>query len=1028
MAERIPFYLFDRRDYRLLEIVDEVVAGRKEGSQVHSALYGLFHAEGIKELAESKGMRIAFATISLLQSLTAGGRVEDRLSALLALRQEVLDTAAGSLPRNTARVLLQIMKELVRAGDDQRLKLELAHDFRAVTSGKPSVIRAQLKKYHLLEMPEAWNQIAFDDHVHDANTKGRKTPTHLIMDAWIKGIRRLRVIYYYHIASRSATELIQAAAIMGITLRIGIEIPARFRGKYVQLIWVPRGFADEQAFLCFLAEPQAAALMAQGREVAALKERSVLSFLHAFNTRHRAALRDDYGIDLPELSPAEFLAFVAPGQASMLHLAKFIHRRIAAQLPEVVQRLRQACQMAQDDAQRESVCRHFDKVNALDAEKLMALYLHPSRNPDIPDPDEVPARTDAVPELLRLAPSELVDRLRKLYSGYRFTLNLSNLRVEDVIEILYDCEGRITRLETFNLKDYTDGIVDHIPEIIELQQVINQGNIIGLKRIIQRCIGRLSAEAQPDRERIDRLETILHDIITFKAYYAASGLAARIGSDSTGGSPRYHGMGLVVIDTLPKWVRRQIVKTPEKRLWLPIMMEVAAQTTYRKRHTAAPVLNSLLAKLRELPGFGNIGLKRNKSWLVEEHAMRMVAQGNIVTLGGIHDAPGNHLRLEPEESRGHRPRQRWRYMNSLLKNFFKVVLGFLPALATFVLTKDWWLLAYGGAFIWFGITGLRNIVQSVLGGGGWRRSPLLRWNDLISWGRVTDSLLYTGFSVPLLDYVTKTVILDRLFHITTETHPFLLYSCMALANGVYLVSHNLFRGFPKGTAFANFFRSILSIPIAIALNGFIGWAIVLAGYGPAAPILQKWAAIISKTASDVVAGIIEGTTDRIQNIERRRKAVRYKFSQILDTYAQMEMLLPEIQVAELLKPADQMPSKTPADAADLAKGLYVHALDLLYFWMYQPRARIAMRNVLREFLPDERKLLMLTQQVLQHQRPVSTLFIEGMLGTQFSRPLAFYLSQSGNYLTALQKMLRHDIPGEPIASPDEEPPRVSEFN
>ena len=33
---------------------------------------------------------------------------------------------------------------------------------------------------------EDWNQIAFDDHVHDVNTKGRKSSTHLIMDAWIK--------------------------------------------------------------------------------------------------------------------------------------------------------------------------------------------------------------------------------------------------------------------------------------------------------------------------------------------------------------------------------------------------------------------------------------------------------------------------------------------------------------------------------------------------------------------------------------------------------------------------------------------------------------------------------------------------------------------------------------------------------------------------------------------------------------------------------------------------------------------------
>ena len=102
-------------------------------------------------------------------------------------------------------------------------------------------------------------------------------------------------------------------------------------------------------------------------------------------------------------------------------------------------------------------------------------------------------------------------------------------------------------------------------------------------------------------------------------------------------------------------------------------------------------------------------------------------------------------------------------MNTGLKNILKVLVGFIPAFLTFSLTKDWWVLAYLGAFIWFGVTGLRNIIQSVLGGGGLKRSPLLQWNSFISWSRIADSLLYTGFSVPLLDFLVKTQLLDRHF-------------------------------------------------------------------------------------------------------------------------------------------------------------------------------------------------------------------------------------------------------------------------
>jgi hypothetical protein len=437
---------------------------------------------------------------------------------------------------------------------------------------------------------------------------------------------------------------------------------------------------------------------------------------------------------------------------------------------------------------------------------------------------------------------------------------------------------------------------------------------------------------------------------------------------------------------------------------LPIALDVAPQATYR-RLPATNVLAAILGRLRKLLGSSKLGLHREDAWLILEYATRPVPKGNIITLGGINEQAGNGLQLFPESFSGKRPTARWRYMNSLLKNSFKVLLGFIPAFATFMLTKDWWVLAYGGAFIWFGITGLRNVLQSVLGGGGWRRSPLLRWNDLISWERVTDSLLFTGFSVPLLDYITKTVILDRGMGITTQTHPLWLYTFMALANGLYLVSHNLFRGLPKGVAIGNLFRSILSIPLAFGLNVLLVFILTLIGIGPAAPILQKWAAIISKAASDVVAGIIEGTADRFQNIERRRRGIRHKFDQILDTYAQLEILLPDIEVEQFLNSPDQFSHSTPADVRDLAKRLYVHALDLLYFWMYQPRARQAMRTVLREFSPDEQQLLMQTQMVLQHQRPISTLFIEGMLGQKFSKPLAFYLSHSTSYLATVRKMM-----------------------
>jgi hypothetical protein len=112
--------LFDKRDCHLLEIVNDVLGRDKSREYARKRGYPYLHPRGIKEMTESRGLRIAHAVIHLLQSLEAG-KVDDRLSALRSLRDEVLNTAAGPLRKNTARVLLSIMKELVRAhGDEMR--------------------------------------------------------------------------------------------------------------------------------------------------------------------------------------------------------------------------------------------------------------------------------------------------------------------------------------------------------------------------------------------------------------------------------------------------------------------------------------------------------------------------------------------------------------------------------------------------------------------------------------------------------------------------------------------------------------------------------------------------------------------------------------------------------------------------------------------------------------------------------------------------------------------------------------------
>ncbi|HSO19517.1 MAG TPA: hypothetical protein VLT88_08675, partial [Desulfosarcina sp.] len=630
--------------------------------------------------------------------------------------------------------------------------------------------------------------------------------------------------------------------------------------------------------------------------------------------------------------------------------------------------------------------------------------------------------------LLSLTPRQLLDRLISLRSGFRVTLNLTDLLPEDVVEILYDCDGLISRLEIFNLKDYTTGKTCHTEEISLLQLALNEGNAINLKRLIRGMIGRLTtAEPFPGKsERIEKLGIILHDIAAFTAMYSAMYLKPRIGSDSTGHSSRMYGMGLAILDTLPPAARRlcrrrrhvapdeipcSIEDHPEPHS-RPIRSVIPLNVPVYKRVTQIPYESPIGSQglhqrlLQHLPFLKWLGKNRLVDWLVQTHLTHMDPSGNIVTLGGISERSDNGLRLECDPEERPRPRLSPFYLNSNLRNGLKILMGFIPAFLSFYLTNSWWVLAYLGAFIWFGITGVRNILQSVLGGGGIKRSPLLRWNDYVSWVRISDSLLFTGFSVPLLDFLVKTLLLDRLLGVNTTTNPIALYTVMALANGIYLSSHNLFRGLPRAAVYGNFFRSILSIPLAVLINVVTGGLLAMLGVTDIDRHLQQWAAVISKGASDTVAGVIEGTADRFTNIQTRFQDYAGTLTQLFNTYGSLEALLPELNVWETLDGIGTDRLASNADAKDLEKLIVVGALDLLYFWMYQPRARTTLKYLAKTLSDEEKRILVGCQAILKREREISQMFIDGAVGMNFSKGLSFYLQSAPAYLRTMDRLFK----------------------
>ncbi len=993
-------WLFDDADEQLLNELDSLFASPESDQLVSPLFEECFHPRGIKELAAPEALRIAVAVFRLLHfSRQNETDVKIRLAALQALHDELIAGLNVPMRRNTARVVLQILKNLVRETGNQTRRMMLAHDLRTALQGRPRFIRALLKQYHLLEMPENWNQVSFDSHVHDMNTKGRKSPSHLMLSAWVKGIRQLQVIYYDFVPRMAAEELLRAAAILNIDVRIGIEFHTAFYERYAILIWTPSGFSGAADFLQFLDSPKVMRFTEKCREVVAFREKQVLETLDEFNQSSLEKLQKWSKTEISPISRQELLESVHYGQLTLSHLAELLSARIQEQLraeltrnPETLQQ-RAALQIA-EEATPEFILGHF-----INQERL-------TRMPD---------HLEDLPELSRYSPDELIEELRNISTSFHMTLTLSGLKLYDVIEILFHCRGGISSLELFNLKDMLLEPQDSGEAINALREALNSGDVIKLKYLVMQAISELEADDLPGKAlRIKKLHDVLCHLVEFCAMYSQVHLLASIGTDSSSHSTIVNGMGIVVLESLPKHVQR--------------MLQTPAYAASR-----ISGIHTHVCRIREYDRDsesrwkrqGGWGLKRRcrEEWIMKDAIESMnTPQGNLVLLGwyapsalksfcsqqnalsfmqdspkAFPDAPecrnanGNDRECYPV----------FRYMNSNLLLLLKVLIGFIPAFITFYFCGEWWVLTWFGAIIWLGVTGIRNIFQAFLSGGFCRKKQLLRWNDFISWGRIADSLMYTGLSVPLLEYGVKTLLLRNTLQVTVESSPWLVFLGIALVNGIYIYLHNIFRGFSKAVAYGNFFRSVLSVPLALVFNWILYGILLTVGIEAVviAAILQQWAAIISKLASDAIAAFIEGFDDRIHNIQARMRDYRQKLRKVFEYYADMEVMFPdEVVLKKLRQPRKMLEELKSHNHVKLYREVLVNALDLLYFYLYQPQARYALKKIITGLNEEERKVFFGSLLVLTRKKEISIEFINGLTGRNFSQPLAFYLHNYQKFL------------------------------
>ena len=81
----------------------------------------------------------------------------------------------------------------------------------------------------------------------------------------------------------------------------------------------------------------------------------------------------------------------------------------------------------------------------------------------------------------------------------------------------------------------------------------------------------------------------------------------------------------------------------------------------------------------------------------------------------------------------------------------------------------------------------------------------------------------------------------------------------------------------------------------------------------------------------------------------------------------------------------------------------------MYFWFYLPRAQEACGQILRAMSAADRRVFFRSQLVLLREKEISQLMVDGLVGRNFSKPLAFFLDRHNEYLRAMTRLCRDGV-------------------
>lgn len=780
---------------------------------------------------------------------------EDRLEALRILAEQSLHAKTISMPLNTARVQISLMKDAVKAYGNIREQMEKVHDFGRASFGQESVIRDFLNELSLIELPEEDKELkemdmGWDDHVHDSLSEGRKTPTHVLLDAFVKGISKLTLVYNTISEERMIREAIAAGNILGIKVNIGIEFSVGKCGKRRHYMYKPPYFESGDSFFDFM-HKNAESLKAFNdglQENEKFRQKTIISIIEQFNNIHLPRLNEEFPKDspcwFPPLKVNELLKIVASGQPSREHLRELLYLRFKSifrnrvlffktQLVSAKDRVKKGIysqwELTTIETKYKETRKYFEELNRYE---LANQYLAPR---DVVDYNSAIESEIKIMKVLNNLPGEIV------------MLHPLELGPKNSIRHIINLVEYIPNVETMNLRDST---------------VRNPSDVIVFNKFIFFLNNKSAEEILNFLEQQNIKDIPIEKIIKAKEITAKRPIKPNCGSDSTGRNRNIPGMGFLRVSKLTPAIKADFLK---KHVVLPQPVSdiVINKGVFKEHNEHIKDSDSIVCLGKELP------LVENK-----------VGDEQQVDFIGF--------------------RKLWTYLNTHLKNFSKISIGFAVALYWMYIIQFDGDLVTGTIYasIWFFITFFRNVFVDIIAASG---TNFKNWTlKNVNFENAYNSVFWTGFSVPVLGMVKNEF--DVLWPFASSGTFFegSKFFFICVANGIYICSHNTLRNFDKKTIRGNFFRSMLSWPFATV-------------FAPIGNFLTIPSIVQAKFWSDVVAAMIEGSGKFSRRLTLRKR--------------DLTEILPKLY------------SKT-RDVRTAS------ILDVLYIWSRAPRGKTCLRQLL----------------------------------------------------------------------------------